>query len=81
MRQWPNRGNRERVDLRVATSVVPLDVIKLRGVVERRLIPVQVTHPLVQKRVSGADIPNVALEVLDVDGVETNERHVSRTYN
>lgn len=46
-----------------------LDVQKVGRVAEGRQRPVQVTHPLVQGRVAGADVFEVALEVLDVDGL------------
>lgn len=60
----------------MAPRVMPLDMLKLRGILERRLIPVQVAHPLMHGGISRADIANIALEVLDVDGVEANERDV-----
>lgn len=60
----------------MAPRVMPLDVLKLRRVLERIVRPVQMAHPPVQSRVPGANIANVALEMLDVDGVEPDERHV-----
>lgn len=62
----------------MAASVVPLDVLKLRRLGKRRLVPVQVAHPLVNGRVARANVANVALEVLHVDGIETDEGDVSR---
>ncbi|KAJ3472434.1 hypothetical protein NLG97_g10991 [Lecanicillium saksenae] len=67
----------ERVDVGVAAGVVPLDVLKLRRVLEGGNGPVQVAHPLVDGGVAGANVPDVALEVLDVDGVETDERDIA----
>lgn len=50
-----------------------LDVRKLGRVLERRVVPVEVPQPLVDVRVAGADVANVALEVLHVDGVEADD--------
>jgi hypothetical protein len=52
MRQWSNRCDGERVDLCMAPGVVPLDVLELCRLLERRLVPVQVAHPAVHSRVS-----------------------------
>lgn len=73
VRQRADGRDGEGVDLGVAPRVVPLDVLKLRRLLERRLVPVQVAHPPVQRRVPGADVADVALEVLHVDGVEADE--------
>lgn len=62
----------------MATRIVPLNVVKLSRLLECRLRPVQVTHPLVDVRVSRADVANVALEVLHVDGVEADQRDVPK---
>ncbi len=78
--QRTKRRDRQRVDLRVAAGVVPLDVLKLRRVAECRQVPVQVAHPRVDGGVAGTDVANVALEVLHVDGVEADERDVAVTY-
>jgi hypothetical protein len=56
---------------------VPLDVLKLRRLLEGRLVPVQVAHPAMQIWVAGADVAQVALEVLHVDGVKSDQRHVA----
>lgn len=76
MRQRPQRRNAIGVDLGVAPRVMPLDVIKLRRLLKRGMVPVQVAHPLVQARVAAADVANVALEVLHVHRVEARQRHV-----
>ena len=70
---WPDGRNGEGVDLGVAAGVVVLDVEEVGGVAEGGVVPVQVTHPLVDGRVAGADVADVALEVLDVDGVEADD--------
>jgi hypothetical protein len=36
------------------------------------VVPVELTHPLVQAGVAAADVADVALEVLHVDGVEAD---------
>lgn len=46
-----------------------LDVQEVGRVLEGRDVPVQVAHPAVQQRVARADVTEVALEVLDVDGL------------
>ena len=46
-----------------------LDVQKVGRVAEGGQRPVQVAHPVVHGRVAGADVADVALEVLDVDGL------------
>jgi hypothetical protein len=58
------------VDLGMALCVVPLDVLELGAVVEGRHVPVEIAHPGMQVRITGADIADVALEVLYVDGLE-----------
>lgn len=63
----------EGVDLLVRLGVVVLDVQKVARVLEGRHVPVEVAHPLVQVRVAGANVADVALEVLHVDGVEPDE--------
>lgn len=62
-----------RVDLRMALRVVLLDMLKLRRLLERGYIPVQVSQPAVNRRIPGSDIANVSLEMLDVDGVEADD--------
>jgi len=53
----------------VRLGVVVLDVEEVGGVAERRQVPVQVAHPVVDGRVARADVADVALEVLDIDGL------------
>ena len=67
--QGPDGGDAERVDLGVAPGVVPLDVLELGRVFEGGHGPVEGAHPLVQVRVAGANVADVALEVLHVDGL------------
>lgn len=60
-----------------------LDVEEVGRVLERAagVAPVQRPHPLVQRRIPAADVPDVALEVLHVDGVEADEGHVAAAGN
>ena len=53
-----------------------LDMLELRCLAERRLVPVQLAQPLVQGRIPAADIPDVAFEVLYVHHVEAHDRRV-----
>lgn len=67
--QGADGRNGGRVDLRMRARVVVLDVQEVGRVLESRVVPVQVAHPLVEVRVPRADVTDVALEVLDVDGL------------
>lgn len=53
--------------------IVKANMFKLSRLLERRDLPVQVPQPAVDSWESGADIAEVALEVLDVDGVEADD--------
>lgn len=57
------------VDLDVRLGVVVLDVQEVVGLAEGRDGPVQMPQPVVDGWVAGADVADVALEVLDVDGL------------
>lgn len=48
-------------------------MLKLRRVLERRHVPVELPQPLVQRRITRSDVTNVALEMLHIDGVEAND--------
>lgn len=52
--------------------IMLLNVLKLRRVVEGRNVPVELTHPFMQCWITRADLPEIALEVLVVDGVEAD---------
>lgn len=56
--------------------IMLLNMLKLRRRPKRRHIPVQPPHPRVNSRIARADIADVALEVLDVDGVEADDGRV-----
>ena len=61
------------IDLLVTLRIVLLDVLELSRVPERGHIPIQITQPLVKRRISRPDVANVAFEVLHVDGIETDD--------
>lgn len=70
-----HRSTYERIYIRVARHVMLLDMLKFRRVLECRHIPVQISEPAVDGRISATDVANVALEVLDVDCVEADDGH------
>lgn len=59
----------QRVDLRVAAGVMVLDVREVGGLAKGLVVPVQIAQPGVQTRVARADVSDVALEMLVVDGL------------
>lgn len=54
-------------------GVVLFDMFELGAILERRDVPIQVPEPFVQRWVSGADVSDVAFEVLHVDHVESDD--------
>ncbi len=74
IRQRTNRRNRKLINLLMRLGIVLLDMLKVRRIPERGQIPVQPPYPAVNSGVSGADIPNIALEVLHVHGVKADDR-------
>lgn len=56
----------------MTAGVMVLDMLELRRVLERGYFPIQLSQPGVQVGVAGADIADIALEVLDIDGVEAD---------
>lgn len=56
--------------------IMPLDMFKLRRPPKRLHIPIQMSQPLMQIRVSRSYIPDIAFEMLHVDGVEADYRCV-----
>ena len=67
VRHGPNGRDTLGVNLSVALRVVPLDVVELRSLAKGRVVPVEVAKPVVGCGVAGADITDIALEMLDVD--------------
>lgn len=58
----------------MALGVVVFDVQKVGRLLVGSIIPIQVAQPPVQKRVAGADVAKIALEVLNVDGLEKGRK-------
>lgn len=53
--------------------IVELDMLKLSRLTKRRVIPVHRSQPAVDRRVSGTNITDVALEVLDINGIKADD--------
>ena len=51
------------VNVQMRLHVVRFDAVKVGRLLERRVVPVEVTHPLVDERISVTDRGEVALEV------------------
>ena len=64
------------INLSVTFRIMLLDMLKLGRAPERLDIPIQIPQPLVQRRVPGANVPDVALEMLHVHGVEADDGRV-----
>lgn len=48
-------------------------MLELSGAAKSGHVPIQMAEPGVDGRVAGADVADVAFEVLDVDGVEADD--------
>ena len=57
----------------MALRIVFLNMFELRCVPKRRHIPIQMAQPFMQRGVSGADVADVAFEMLHVHGVEADD--------
>lgn len=57
----------------MALGVMFLNMFKLRRVAECGDAPIQIPHPLVQRRVAGANVSEIAFEMLDVDRIEADD--------
>ena len=60
----------------MALGIMLPNVFKLCRLTERRFVPVQLPDPAMQRRIPGANIAQVALEMLHVHGVEADDRRV-----
>ena len=60
----------------MALRIMFLDMFELRRFPKRRHIPIQMPQPFMQCRVSGADVADVAFEMLHVDRVEADDGRV-----
>ena len=58
----------------MALSVMVLDVREFRSILKSRDIPVQMSEPLMNVRVSRANIPDIRLEVLYIHRIEPHNR-------
>ena len=56
--------------------IMLLDVLELGGLFEGRHVPVQISEPAMDGRITASDIANVALKVLDIDCVEADDGYV-----
>ena len=57
-------------------GIMLLNMLKQRRAPKRLLAPIQLPQPAMDGRVSGADIADIAAEVLHVDGIEAHDRDV-----
>ena len=73
IRLRPKRRNTQRINLLMTLGIMILNMHKIRRILKRRYIPIQMPQPFMEVRVAGADVADVALEVLDVDDVETDD--------
>jgi len=51
-------------------GIMSLDVFELRRLSESRYIPIQVPQPFMQRWIPAPYIPDIAFEVLNIDGIE-----------
>lgn len=70
-------GDSFRVNIKVTLRVVLFDVAKIGSVLIFRMVPVQELEIVTQDRIRVSDGSKIALEVLDVHGVEADQRSVS----
>ena len=64
------------INLSVTPRVMSLDMLKLRRTAKSLYIPIQFPQPFMQMRVAGADIADIALEVLHVHSIKADYRCV-----
>jgi len=72
---WPRAPWRDClwVDISMTLAVVLLDMLEVGRVLELRMVPVHALEPIVQGWILASDHAEIALEVLDVDCVETDQ--------
>ena len=70
--------NSSWIDLRVTLVVMSFDGIKTSGVFEGGIIPVKVSNPFMNVRISFTNCSVVTFEVTYVDWIETNDCSVSQ---
>lgn len=59
--------------------IMGLDMVEVRGRLERIVVPVKVLHPFVDCRVPVSNVANVAFEVSHIHGVEADLASLVRT--
>ena len=62
-----------RVYLLMALRIMILDMLKLGGLSESRNTPIKMPHPIMQSRISGAYVTDIALEMLYINWVKAND--------
>lgn len=62
-----------RINLPMTLGIMFLNMFKLRRFPKSRHIPIQMPQPFMQRGKPGADVADVAFEMLDVDGVEADD--------
>lgn len=62
--------------LRINQKRYLLDVLKVCRDLEFRVIPIQVAHPLIQVRIVTPDGPQIALEMLDITAIKSNDGRI-----
>ena len=73
MHQKTQKKTYMRINLPMALRIVFLNMFKLGCLPKRRHIPIQMAQPFMQCGVSGADVADVAFEMLHVHGVEADD--------
>ena len=63
----------ESIDLGMTFCVMMFDVIEVGSVVEGRVLPIEQSQPSMEMGISGPNVPNIAFEVLNVDGIEADD--------
>lgn len=76
IRHRPQWRNSKWINLRMRLRIMLLDMLELRRFAKRRDVPVQMTQPLVDRRVSRANVAQVCFEVLHIHGVEADDSRV-----
>jgi len=55
-------------------GIMVFDMLKLRRLPESWYVPIQLPNPFMKRWIAWPDIPQIGLEVLDVDDVEADYR-------
>lgn len=68
--------DRKLINLGMTLRIMLFNMLKLRRLLERGNIPIQRSQPAMNSRVSRSDIANIALEMLNVHGIEPDNSRV-----